>query len=759
MADSSPTSRVVLLLVGVATTLVHVALAPGQRAWWPVAIDGALALAVLVALYFVARRPSSTAIPGSALLLLVLAALPFGTHAASGLFSASDALEVLLAYALRNLCLGSALMPQPPIARRLAALGSCFLALFAFMTAFTPTTSALVMVYGVLGMWWLMGTAWERIACRFPSRSSHEYPRFAMASAVAVVAVLAGVAILCIGRDGATTALAGFMPSSGGRGDASPNARSGVNDGDQLVGGQDDASSFGAVETELFLESEMPSLYDMFSDTYQQSAKKPDKKQSRAISLPGDTQQREHRHRARHEQATREFSAVRQPAPAQKKPQQDLRSHALAFVAGPTPLHLRLEIFNRWDGSTLAFVPEGHAGARLLVRSEKGKPWLFWGGHHPRSIFPDVSQHELKIINLKTRCVPSPPNLECVHLFGLSEPSVFGWEENGMLRFDAESIPQLTLLHVRSARTNDRLLAGAPLAIAQSPAHRSSLRELAQQWIEGVPAGWPQVQAVCRRLREDYALDATAVVPAECEDAVEHFLLDAKRGPDYLFATSASVLLYELGYRTRIVSGLYADPANYDRASGCTAIYRDDVHFWAEVMLADGNWVTVEPTPGYEVLTTSPTLAESFQAACLWIWALVKQHWLSLLAVAIATALLVFTRQFWLLAAALLIWWPAIALSPPRARVRWTIWLLEWQAWLAGERRPAGVSLERWLEDHLRHLELDTRKHFVRLAQWAVYASNENPPVPSGDVVSLCKAAALRLRARSIPSAVATVPH
>ena len=118
-------------------------------------------------------------------------------------------------------------------------------------------------------------------------------------------------------------------------------------------------------------------------------------------------------------------------------------------------------------------------------------------------------------------------------------------------------------------------------------------------------------------LRQGYAHDRSATAPAGCTDVVAEFLLRSRRGPDYLFASAAAVLLRSLGYPTRVVSGLYAAPGRYDPRTRHTPVTGDDVHFWAEVRLPDGLWVAVEPTPGYELMPPVRPWSERI-ARALW---------------------------------------------------------------------------------------------------------------------------------------------
>ena len=145
---------------------------------------------------------------------------------------------------------------------------------------------------------------------------------------------------------------------------------------------------------------------------------------------------------------------------------------------------------------------------------------------------------------------------------------------------------------------------------------------VAKAIVAGLPTGWCQVEAVVAAFREGYSHDRLATVPPGCADVVADFLLRSHRGPDYLFASAAAVLLRSLGYPTRVVSGLYAAPWRYDPLTRHTPVTEEDVHFWAEVRLPDGNWITVEPTPGYSLLppvrTWSDLIAQTIAGAARW---------------------------------------------------------------------------------------------------------------------------------------------
>ncbi len=191
----------------------------------------------------------------------------------------------------------------------------------------------------------------------------------------------------------------------------------------------------------------------------------------------------------------------------------------------------------------------------------------------------------------------------------------FGWAQFGIIRMTDRTVPAGTVIDSESltvdperlrvacvpgpARTTRRTITCRSRASTRSTRRWPPWR---RAWVAGLPEGWGQVEAVIAALRAGYAHDRSATAPPACTDVVAEFLLRSRRGPDYLFASSAAVLLRSLGYPTRVVSGLYAAPGRYDPRTRHTPVTGDDVHFWAEVRLPDGRWVAVEPTPGYELM-------------------------------------------------------------------------------------------------------------------------------------------------------------
>ena len=245
--------------------------------------------------------------------------------------------------------------------------------------------------------------------------------------------------------------------------------------------------------------------------------------------------------------------------------------------------------------------------------------------------------------------------------------------------------------------------------------------EVAREWVADTPRGLVQIERIVSQLRTQFRHDPVAVAPETCQDVVRHFLA-AGRGPDYMFATTAAVLLRGLGYPTRVVSGFYADPADYDRRSKQTIVRKKNVHFWVEAQVAGGHWLPLEPTPGY----AEPLRLLTWQQ---W-WARLGADWLDWasthrFAIGIVVLLLLaaaFARR-WLSDLASYGVWQMACRGEPARRVLWTVRLLEWRGRMAGSRRPGTTTFARWYAQ----LPADSSeerlliRRLVCCADWALY--------------------------------------
>ncbi|MEM8680285.1 MAG: transglutaminase-like domain-containing protein, partial [Planctomycetota bacterium] len=362
------------------------------------------------------------------------------------------------------------------------------------------------------------------------------------------------------------------------------------------------------------------------------------------------------------------------------------------------------------------------------------------------------------IINLKTDRVPAPPSLIGAHIDQLQTETFFDTTRDGMLALDMEFIPQLSVIHLeslyRNAITEPFPVLGAPESVdADDP-----FLNIAQQWTAGIPEGWPQVKAICRKLQREYELDAEAMVPTDVEDAAVYFLQQAKRGPDYLFAASAATLLRRLGYETRVVSGFYVNPEHYDRQARVTSVYAEDAHFWIEVLVTSDvddpatpvketrHWIPVDPSPGYEVLMAPESLWSMLLARSALTWQVMKRSPIQCLVI-LSTCLLCWWQRAALGDFCVTSWWRlCFPFGTARDRVRTTLCLLERRARLYGRPRAIATPLGKW--DLLAATRYPWGPRFVNLADWALYSDGLSAECGGDDVRAVCRTAASAFRLR-----------
>ncbi len=97
-----------------------------------------------------------------------------------------------------------------------------------------------------------------------------------------------------------------------------------------------------------------------------------------------------------------------------------------------------------------------------------------------------------------------------------------------------------------------------------------------------------------------YSLQAPTVPIAS--DAMVFFLTDARSGACDMFASSAALLLREMGVPARVATG-FLDPQNDESAvkfngKDATVLRERDAHAWVEYYVPDYGWLTLDPTQG-----------------------------------------------------------------------------------------------------------------------------------------------------------------
>ena len=647
-------------------------------------------------------------------------------------------LDGFLLIALRDVVIALMVVAHHPTARPACVGFATLLVVFASASAHAMWAQGFVVAFAVIGVCWLVGTHWERLEQRLEASSRQSLPRrWLLALPLGVLGALLIVPVSARQIRQAD----GFMPTSGGQRDASAAATSGVGDGDALVAGLDNIRSFAPIENAPFMTSHEPSLYDLFDDTYNEPVKKT--KTERAISLANQDRVRPEDHSmATSRRPGREFSTVRRPGEPSRRRIADLDSRAILQVKGRVPAHLKLESFDRYDGVT--WQPEEivsrHGDLSLKTIGERTWAVVAPGVDVEIDGAPEV--HALRIIRLDTNRIPAPERLTAIHIDHLDRTDLFQWAQPGILRMDREKLPELLTVHVQSQPVDPWRLTdsfprfqGGPETCREygDDPQSQAVKTLAESWVAGLPRGWRQIEQVVRRIREEYTLDPAARVSPGCTHSAAEFLLQTRRGPDYLFASATVCEIRSLGYPARLVSGFYADPKHYDSRSDHTAVMADDVHVWAEVHAGWGRWIPLEPTPGYTLLAPRRSIAAHIAHSCRLAVAAIVRHPLAALAVLAFLAATAWQRRFvtdivdeavWRLRSSR----RGDTVSP--AAVAATVRLLDRRCDRAGLPRPRHLTPARWLgviHERIAAVaptaaEPIVAQAFVRAADIALYA-------------------------------------
>ena len=652
--------------------------------------------------------------------------------------------DTQIAYSMRNLMLTLTLLPFPALYSRLASVSSLFLLLFSYSLRPDWLGVFFATLFGAVGIGYLSRQHWEGIQSKMADAETRVYPRMGLGLIILLVAVaLLGGAVMARGRS-VSSFLPQVFPSSGGDAQSDPRSKSGVLDGDALVEAQKNADSFGPVESELFLESNEPSLYDVFQDTF--DAAETAKKTERAISLPSrDIPQKDHRI-AEHQHSNNEFSTRRRESNSKEKQLEDRKSPELLQVLGTTPVHLRTHVYNAWDGEAWSWI--GTARSHFpQMETIDSRPWI--RSHEPLPGSPELSQfHQLRFINYRDNRIPEPERIVGAHIDLVDQPEMHRFSNDGGLAMSRDRIPRMTVMHIMSwapaernalevfeNATYSKVDINDPTSTLVDDSEQALLKLLAKEWTRDLPRGWRQIEAIEQRLQLEYSLEPHLRVPSDALP-LEWFLRRSKAGPDYLFATVATLMLRELGYHARTVSGLYArKPTDH---SGMSRVLTKDAHFWCEVSTDGVTWKTVEPSPGYlragQTVSLWSHLRYAFYKVKTFLWSHRASLVSSLGLVALTTG---FRRR--LAEFGIFVWWRLrVLFVAPTQCIEATICFFHRLELLRSRGRDRSLSLQTWLREHPWFAQRQTSiQAFLSIADQFLYGGAQ-PTSDHARIRSIC---------------------
>ncbi|MFO0938686.1 MAG: transglutaminase-like domain-containing protein [Gemmataceae bacterium] len=688
-------------------------------------------------------------------LLVGLAAAPFVVEPLRrSLTGDGYPLELQMVCSLRNVGLGLAACAGWLLCLRLACVASLFLILFSAAMTNHPAVMVVLGLYTATGSVWLMLVYWSGLRSVFvtPDKAvtievqagGERIPWLGLS--ILVLLVGCALALVVVGPKRAAFALGELMPTSGGTGETDPFARYGIGDGPEETAG-DDAKAAGMVETDKMIEDNKNSLIDAVSDMYG-PPHKPPKDQERMVAAGKADVIQFHGKLPDNRRPSRDFDTARKgPKGDRKSESQKVRG--VFEVEGRTPLHVRLVAYESYDPVEKRWLEARKPGIKLIV--PEGGDWMGLGHFKKADWYLADERHRLKAADLKSNLVPMPSMLTRFRINKVDKADYYEWDYEGVLALAGRTRTPPGVIVTTDCRTLDpyRLpesafgtmgIAGGPAPVqGELPdAVRPEIERLARSWVGDLPRGWTQVEAILTKLRTEYTFDRDAAAPAEHPAPVLWFLNESRRGPDYLFATAAAMMLRALDYPARVCLGYYAAPDAYDPETAHTPVKTTDLHIWPEVQLRDGQWLVVEPTPGYEVLGPNIPLTErilnGFFAVATWAW----RHVVELVILLTALVAVWFRRRelFDTLAVRIWTWFPGRSW---REQVRNAVALLERRGRWSGKPRPARQTTLSWLRVNLNRPSTDVDlDRLARMVEWAAYAPDTSPPWPEAEVLAVC---------------------
>lgn len=743
-STSTPSARLsqalVFVLAAIAVTGIELVVAdpasgPGKAVLQGIAFT---TLAALVA--FALRRHQG----GEQLPRILLIALAIGSVAPPLLYNSlrnstlgSQPIEVMQLCICRNLLLGLTALSGRQVCQRLAAVLGLFLVLLASAKTEHLTGLILVAAYAGAGCLWLMQIHWRH------SVSTGGLP--IIPSFVFILLTCGSIAIDASSRHRIAAALDGFFPSSGGIRSSSDAARSGIGDGADEVSGSMHPKTVGYDNSDIFVNSQLTGLYDAFIDTYGEAKPGEFKKmmmlRQKDIPLSAASTIKDLR-------SGESFSIQRQ-TPHQSVGREAHNASALLFVAGETPVRLRMVAYGDFDGTEWHAAPESHVGHRL--ENEPGGNWVAVVQGAIPEFFSGERHWQIKFGTLDTDLIPTPAYLHRFMMGRVTKLGFFNWAQAGVLKMAGRTVPVGTVIQTECRGLDETRLvadnfAKPSSARAESAACSKAVAELARSWAAATPRGWTQIDALIGHLQHQCRLDPLVRSHPESGELIDDFVLKTRRGPDYLFASTVVLMLRELGYSARLASGFYVSPEQFDRATDQTPVTAKDAHFWAEVLLTDGTWAEVEATPGYGTLGPAhPWWHRAAVAGYTWL----KGH--VAVAVIVASGALALARFRLVLFDLIftLAWWTRWRRDHRMAAIE-TLRLLERRLGMSGRRRPSAVTHGRWfkmIENEVPEMFRPDLVSLASFANFATYAPDNVPPPASWDEAldELCRRIGWRL--------------
>lgn len=671
-----------------------------------------------------------------------------------------------------------------PIYRKLIGVVALFLALFSSAMGDQPQIPFILIPFVLIGGLWLImvyrfeqfnsleavsDTAIVRVPIRLP------YRELIIFGTLAVLCVLA----VWVGPRKVMVKLFELLPTSGGTGNVDPFARYGVGDGPEEVAG-DQAKTAGMVETEKMIEDNRDALIDAVNDLYGEP-KKPNQDQEKMVAAGLVEMIENHGRLPENMRPSRQFDTSRKGPKTNKKPE-SIEARAIIEVEGRTPLHIRLVSFHEYDENK--FIWRETKKYNCLIEALEND-WMSIGNVRDSEWYGEDESHLLKVAKMNINLVPTPTRLSKFRINKVNQSSYYFWIHDGVLGLAGRKktpngivVSSLSKSFDLYTLKQEMFSSNCASELLSSPQSLNEIKQLAEEWTAGKEKGWPQIEAILSKLRNEYHHDNDRSAKQSIDDSLStieeagkaafgdqglaktadrdmkgaiqgdfhgnnsdqnqpaiEFLKKTKRGPDYLFATSACLMLRSLGYPARICLGYYANPDAFDPQTNHTPVKNSDLHFWPEVMLKDNHWIVLEPTPGYTTLERIIPLSEKLYHLVFSLLVLLKKHWIIICFLTISAVWAIWKKS-------MILDWMYTQFTVLFLGKKWnsmlinTAKLMDRRLSLAGISRSKSRSISDWLN------ECDIQNHgiieFVKYVDWATYSQTTDPPIQENEIQRIC---------------------
>jgi hypothetical protein len=626
---------------------------------------------------------------------------------------------------------------RSPRWRQGALVGSAFAALMVTFAKPDAAVYAFAILFGVIGLWRMMTTYWEAIESKAIGSTSRQLPfRFSILGMTTIVMLLLALVATAFRNDplGLTSKWSVF---SGGDQWSDPYATSGVGDGENLVAATKSAQSEGPIDSDMFIESKKRSLYDVISEQYGDKKPTPRTEHSQAVGVFTENYRHNHQRLAKVQKNTSSFQTTRNGKAQDRPTPEDVLSDALLLVTGPAPTHLTVETFDVFDGETW-FKSEANRPRTMsgLLPGDDNE-WYCLKRTDRMQVFQGFKTYQVAFLHLQSERIPTPPLTEAWSIGQVNQSRFYRLTaDDGLEMTLGNNIPEFTLVRIAARGFRWRHLpisnfwpqarilrdplhdeAGQPLPAAEPELELPidepaiiELQSLAAAWTLDAKPGWDQVTKIVDALRSNFQLDPTG------DASLGNYLRD-KKGPDFMFATAAVVALRTQGIPARLVSGFYVNPDHFDQKTGKTAVGAADAHFWAEVHVGDGNWLPIEPTPGYLPTPESLSWFDHGVQAGIWIFWWCVAYWPLVLTLCGAAVWSLIYRH-WLVDLYTWTKWRFSLWLRPQHSIMATVRILERHAKQRGVGRFAYQPVGEWLSNAFRLPALDERLLSEFIAAW-----------------------------------------